>query len=169
MSMSRSVVISTDARSSPHLVNVTVVADSPRHGARITIAGQIHCASDHALPLPCTTPCTGHRVAASLGIARRSAQTIARVLVERVRDHRDSPVLVSTYLDTEGTVQFEGAAAWINPKLLVEKRDGDRLQVSVILENDGTESSCEDLRVAFDLPQEASADLQGVLANSMLP
>jgi hypothetical protein len=86
MGMTCSLVISTDAATSPHLVNVTVDANPANHFVRLTVSGRMWCIADQVPLIACAFPCAGHAVEGTLRLRHSSVLTVAQAQRERIRD-----------------------------------------------------------------------------------
>ncbi|MGY1793095.1 hypothetical protein ACI796_03785 [Geodermatophilus sp. SYSU D00525] len=165
MGMTSSLVISTDAATSPHLVNLTVDANPANPFVRLAMSGRMWCVA-HQVPLiPCPSPCAGHQVEATLRLPRSSVLTVAEALRERIRDAVGGEVPVSASVYPEGDLSVAGSRVWSNPAMLVEHRRPDLFQIRILLEEDFGEDATQDRQITMPLPQGASAYLEGALTN----
>src|SRR5829696_6285674 len=165
MGMTCSLVISTDATTSPHLVNVTVDANPANHFVRLTVSGRMWCIADQVALIACAFPCAGHAVEGTLHLRHSSVLTVAEALRERIRDALGSLVPVSASVYPEGDFCVAGSRVWNNPAMLVEHRRPDLFQIRILLEGDFGEDATDDRQVTMPLPQETSAQLEGALTN----
>lgn len=165
MSMTCSLVISTDAATSPHLVNVTVDANPANHFVRLTMSGRMWCIADQVPLVACAASCAGHTVESTLRLRHSSVLTVAEALRERIRDALGSHVPVSASVYPEGDLSVAGSRVWSNPAMLVERRRPDLFQIRILLEDDFGEEATDDRQVTMALPQETAAHLEGALTN----
>lgn len=165
MGMTRSLLISTDAATSPHLVNVMVDVNPAHPFVRLTMSGRMWCVPDHEPLVACAAPCAGHTVEATLRLGHRAVLTVAEALRARIRDALGSHVLVSASVYPAGTLSVAGSRTWSNPVVLVEHRRSDLFQIRILLEDHFGEDATDDRQVTMPLPQETSAHLEGALTS----